>query len=94
MMAHPSTNMALLPAIARGARRSASLPSVPDPRRINVTLDNHTDEILRRAARPGQEAAYVRVAVIEKAARDEYRDELAQLRARLERIEKALNVTP
>jgi hypothetical protein len=47
---------------------------VPAVRRLNVTLDEMTNEILRRFAHPGQEAAYVRAAILEKAARDEVRE--------------------
>lgn len=72
---------------------------MPPTRRHNVTLDDPTDEVLRRVARPGQEAAYIRAAVHEKAARDEQRSELDELRAsneqlreRLERIERQLNI--
>jgi polyhydroxyalkanoate synthesis regulator phasin len=55
-----------------------------------VVLDETTDEILRRVAEPGQEAAYVRAAIIEKAARDEQRSELDQLRERVARLEAEL----
>lgn len=72
---------------------------MPPARRHNVTLDDPTDEVLRRVARPGQEAAYIRAAVHEKAARDEQRSEIDELRAsneqlrqRLERIERQLNI--
>jgi hypothetical protein len=68
-------------------------------RRLNVSLDEHTDEILRRVAKPGDEAAYVRAAVIEKAARDEHRgeldelrDELRDVRDRLDAIERKLGI--
>ena len=37
-----------------------SVKSVPAARRLNVTLDEMTNEILRRFASAGQEAAYVR----------------------------------
>ncbi len=56
-------------------------------RRISVNLDDETDAILERVTQPGQENAWVRAAIHEKAARDEYRDELAAVRARLERVE-------
>ena len=52
------------------------------------------NEILRRFAHPGQEAAYVRAAILEKAARDEVRGELDKLRERLERVERQLQITP
>jgi hypothetical protein len=61
---------------------------VTSARRLNVTLDEHTDEILRRFAQPGQEAAYVRAAILEKAARDELRGELDELRKRLDALER------
>jgi polyhydroxyalkanoate synthesis regulator phasin len=59
-------------------------------RRLNVTLDEPTDEILRRVAKPGDEAAYVRAAIIEKAARDEQRAEVDQLRAQVKDLEARL----
>lgn len=67
---------------------------MPAVRRLNVTLDEMTNEILRRFAHPGQEAAYVRAAILEKAARDEVRGELDKLRERLERVERQLQITP
>jgi hypothetical protein len=73
---------------------SASVNSVPAVRRLNVTLDEMTNEILRRFAHPGQEAAYVRAAILEKAARDEVRGELDKLRERLDRVERELQITP
>lgn len=70
-------------------------------RRLNVTIDDHIDEILRRVSKPGQWAAYARTAIIEKAARDEFGGEIAELRAgqaardqRLERIERRLGIGP
>lgn len=72
---------------------------MPPARRHNVTLDDPTDEVLRRVARPGQEAAYIRAAVHEKAARDEQRSEIDELRAsneqlrqRLQRVERQLSI--
>lgn len=59
-----------------------------------MSIDTSTQEILRRGAKRGQVAAYVRAAIIEKAARDEMRDELAELRARLDQIERKLGIKP
>ena len=56
-------------------------------RRINVTLPDPVDDLLRRAASGGTEADYVRTAIIEKAARDAGRAEINELRARLELVE-------
>lgn len=79
---------------ARPKAAPASVSFVPAARRLNVTLDEMTNEILRRFARPGQEAAYVRAAILEKAARDEVRGELDLLRTRLEHVERKLQITP
>lgn len=57
-----------------------------------MTLDDQTQEILHRVAPPGQGAAWVRAAIIEKAARDEQRGELQQILERLERIERKLGL--
>lgn len=72
---------------------------MPPARRHNVTLDDPTDEVLRRVARPGQEAAYIRAAVHEKAARDEQRSEMDELRTineqllvRVGRVERHLGI--
>lgn len=72
---------------------------MPPARRHNVTLDDPTDEVLRRVAKPGQESAYIRAAVNEKAARDEQRSEMDELRAineqlleRLARVERHLGI--
>lgn len=61
-------------------------------RRLTVRLDEPTDAALQRNAAPGDEAAYVRAAVTEKAARDEQRDHLDEIRRRLERIERKLGL--
>lgn len=55
-------------------------------------IDEATDKILQRVAPPGKAAQYIRVAIIEKAARDELRDELEDLRARLEHAEARLGI--
>jgi len=51
---------------------------------LTVTIDDATNEILGRVAPGGDPSAYVRAAIIEKAARDEKRDELDDLRDRLD----------
>ncbi len=56
-----------------------------------ITFDAPSDEIVKREAQPGDVSAYVRAAVIEKAARDQQRSELDELRARLDRVERKLN---
>ena len=66
-------------------------------RRLTVTMDEPTDAILERVAPAGDKSAYIRTAIAEKAARDEQRDEnaaLAELRARVERVERALGIGP
>ncbi len=60
-----------------------------------MTLDEPTDAILERVAPAGDKSAYIRAAIAEKAARDEQRgevDELAELRTRLERVERELGL--
>ena len=59
-------------------------------RKTTVRLDDETDAILRREAKPGQESAYVRAAIIEKAARDEMRSEVDELRRRLDALERRI----
>lgn len=66
----------------------------PPVRRATIHLDDETDAILRRVAQPGQESAYVRAAIIEKAARDEQRDELARLAERVARLEREAGIGP
>lgn len=61
-------------------------------RRLNVRLDPETDALLRRVAEPGKESAWVRCAIIEKAARDEQRSELDALRQRLRAVELKLGI--
>ncbi len=64
-----------------------------------MTMDEPTDAILDRVAPRGDKSAYIRTAVVEKAARDEQRGELdelrrehAELRVRLERVERELGL--
>lgn len=64
---------------------------VPAARRLKVTSDPHLDDLLRRLTKPGSEAAYIRMAIVEKAARDEYRGELDDLRRRVERLERRID---
>lgn len=66
-----------------------------------MTFDEPTSELIRRVAPPRGGSAYAHAAVWEKAARDEQRsdiDELrreqAELRARLERVERELGIVP
>lgn len=59
-------------------------------RKTSVNIDDPTDEILRRVAPAGQAAAYIRTAIIEKAARDEQRDVIADLLARVGALEAEL----
>jgi hypothetical protein len=61
-------------------------------RRFLVRLDDSTDALLRRMAAPGQESAFVRAAIIEKAARDDQRSELDELRQRVQRIERKIGL--
>jgi hypothetical protein len=62
------------------------------PSRMSLTLDDETTAIVRREAKPNQGSAWVRAAIIEKAARDEHRSELDELRARVERLERHLEI--
>lgn len=77
-----------------GAPRASVRAYGPRVRRINVTLPDDLDELLRSVARPGHEAEYVRHAIIEKAVRDELRPVIDQLRARVERVERAVGLEP
>jgi hypothetical protein len=62
------------------------------PSRMSLTLDDETTAIVRREAKPNQGSAWVRTAIIEKAARDEHRAELDELRARVAFIERHLGI--
>jgi hypothetical protein len=57
-----------------------------------LTLDDETTAIVRREAKPNQGSAWIRAAIIEKAARDEHRSALDELRTRVERIERHLGI--
>lgn len=56
-------------------------------RKTSIIFDEPSEAILRRRAGRGDKSAYVRAAVIEKAARDEYRDELSAQAARITALE-------
>ena len=56
--------------------------------KMTINLDEETERILRRAVGAGVLAEYVRVAIIEKATRDELRRELDAVISRVEHIER------
>lgn len=56
--------------------------------KMTINLDDETERILRRAVGAGVLAEYVRVAIIEKATRDELRRELDAVISRVEHIER------
>lgn len=58
--------------------------------KTSITFDEPSEEVLRRHVAHGDKSAYVRAAVIEKAARDEGRDALAAIRARLDDHERRI----
>ncbi len=69
--------------------------------RLPVTFDEPTSELIRRLAPAGGGSKFAHAAVWEKAARDEQRGELdelrrehAELRVRLARVERELGLEP
>lgn len=61
-------------------------------RTLSVKLDDATDAILSRVAPARTASAYIRVAIVEKAARDALRGEFHELLARVARLERELGV--
>ncbi len=76
----------MAPRIRRGERAALPCPNVATPPRLKVTLDAITSELLRRVTAPGEAAAFVRAAVAEKAARDEARGEVDELREQVQAL--------
>lgn len=61
-------------------------------RRLNTTLDDEAAAILQRAVGESNESAWVRAAIIEKATRDLVGAKIAELDARVLRIEQTFGI--
>jgi polyhydroxyalkanoate synthesis regulator phasin len=60
---------------------------------IKVSLDDHSNSVLRRVTKSGRYSGYIRAAILEKAARDEMRGEVDELRAEVAQLRDELKRT-